>query len=294
MFEKLKANILFHRILKRPNIEKAYAMVGPEDSWYDTITKVHNSLAEIQRLPHEILEISSHDCLKLKGVYYPGDSDKTVICCHGYTSHGEREWAFPGLFYHSMGFNVLIPYQRAHGLSEGKYLSFGALEHKDMMRWVDRINEMYPNGQILIHGLSMGGGIVLCLASKKMQNVKCLISDAPNDSIEGFLRGVNGRVFKQNAVWVYPHLRSRFQKEFGCDPADFDYTRSMAYCQYPILLCAGENEHLDKLFRLLKYQNTMDTEVVILPGCNHGNGMYKQTEMYQGAIKAFVAKHMTL
>ena len=27
------------------------------------------------------------------------------------------------------------------------------------------------------------------------------------------------------------------------------------------------------------------TDIIILPGCNHGNGMYKQTEMYQKAIE---------
>ena len=70
MFEKFKANLLFNRLLKRPDINRAYAMVKPSDSWYNTITKVHNSLNEIQKLPHEIVEI---------------------------TSHAEREWAFPEL-----------------------------------------------------------------------------------------------------------------------------------------------------------------------------------------------------
>ncbi len=90
MFEKLKANIVFQQLLKRPKIEKAYAMVGPEDSWYDTITKVHNSLAEIKKLPCENLQITSHDGLKLKALYYPGTSDRTMIWVHGYTSHAER------------------------------------------------------------------------------------------------------------------------------------------------------------------------------------------------------------
>ena len=54
MLEKLKANILFTKLLKRPDIAKAYAMVEPTDSWYDTITKVHNSLKEIQELPHDV------------------------------------------------------------------------------------------------------------------------------------------------------------------------------------------------------------------------------------------------
>ena len=51
MFEKIKARIVFQSLFKRPDIMKAYKMVGPEDSWYVTITTVNNSLAEIQKLP---------------------------------------------------------------------------------------------------------------------------------------------------------------------------------------------------------------------------------------------------
>ena len=69
MLEKFKSNILFKKLLKRPNIDKAYAMVKPTDSWYDTITKVHHSLHLIRQLPHEELQITSHDGLKLKGIY---------------------------------------------------------------------------------------------------------------------------------------------------------------------------------------------------------------------------------
>lgn len=64
----------------------------PTDSQYDTITKVHNALEGIKKLPHYVLEIVSHDNILLKGIYYPGDA----ICVHGYSGHAEREWAFPG------------------------------------------------------------------------------------------------------------------------------------------------------------------------------------------------------
>ena len=145
MFEKIKGNRLFVRLLKRPDINKAYAMVPPSDSWYATIKKVHESLEKIKKKPHEIIEITSKDNNKLKAVYYKNknESDVTVICVHGYTSHAEREWAFPGLFYLSLGYNVLIPYQRAHGLSEGKYISFGALESLDMVEWVNKVNSIF-------------------------------------------------------------------------------------------------------------------------------------------------------
>lgn len=290
MFEKFKANIFFNMSLKRPDINKAYAMVKETDSWYNTIKKVHESLDEIHKNSHELLEITSEDNLKLKAVYYPNakESDTTVICVHGYTSHAEREWAFPGLFYLSLGYNVLIPYQRAHGLSEGKYIAFGAKEPLDMIGWVNKINEIHPNGKIIIHGLSMGGGIVLNMSQYEMDNVKALISDAPNISIESFFTNVTKEVFKTDSDKIAAYAINRFEKEFHCNIKDFEAIEIVADSKYPILLSAGSNENLDEMFEMIKKANPNETDIIILPGCNHGNGMYKQTELYQGRIKQFL------
>lgn len=294
MLSKLKANILFHQLLKRPNIEKAYAMVDPTDPWYATITKVHQSLAQIRQLPHEVLELRSHDGLSLKGVYYPcsGEPKGAVIFAHGYTSHAEREWAFPGLFYRSLGFDVLIPYQRAHGPSGGKYITFGALEQMDMRGWVKRINTLRPDCPIVIHGLSMGGGIVLDLCDKEMQDVKCLIADAPNTNIEAFFRAVAGQVFKKDGDAVYECILEKFKKEFHVDAADFDAIKLAANSKYPIFLTAGSEEHQEQTLRSIQAACPTETQILILPGCNHGNGMYKQTQLYQNAIKGFLDKNL--
>ena len=294
MFEKLKANILFERLLKRPDISNAYKMVGPEDSWYDTITTVHNSLAEIRQNPHEDWELTSHDGLKLKAVYYPGSSDKTMIWIHGYTSHAERESAFPALFYRSLGYNVLIPYLRAHGPSEGKYIAFGALEYRDMMGWVDKVNERIPSGGIVLHGLSMGGGIVLDLACQQIRNVRCLVCDAPSTSIDDFLYYTAKYQCKNGHAKVYAGMSARFLNEFKVPSAAFDRVTNIRKGRYPILLSAGSNEKMDEILRRIKENNPADTEVLILPGCNHGNGMYKQTELYQTAIASFLKRYVNL
>jgi pimeloyl-ACP methyl ester carboxylesterase len=291
MFEKLKANIIFEALLKRHDINKAYKMVGPEDSWYDTITTVHNSLAEIQKLPHEDWEITSHDGLSLKAVFYPGSTDKTMIWIHGYTSHAERESAFPGLFYHSMGYNVLVPYLRAHGPSQGKYISFGPMECLDLKKWIDRINERVP-GSILLHGLSMGGGIALDLATMELENVKCVLADAPSYGIPQFFNEVCSSIFKKGKDKGLDALCQRFHKEFGANVDDYDRIANMTKGKYPLLLTAGSMEDQDWVLTALKERNPQPTTVLILPGCNHGNGMYKQTELYQSAIKEFVAQYM--
>lgn len=290
MFEKLKSNIMFGKLFKRTDINKAYAMVKPTDSWYNTIKKVHESLEEIQKLPHNTLEITSHDNLKLKAVYYPADKSNnvTVVCVHGCGSHPEREWAFPGLFYLSLGYNVLIPYQRAHGPSEGKYMTMGALEYKDMLTWVNKMAQLNPDDSIILHGLSMGGGIALDLSDKVMKNVKGIISDAPNISIKGLIEEVSKAVFKEDSEKIASCAINRFENEFGVDIKDFDCVDVVANSKYPILLSAGSMENFEEKFAAIKKANPNKTEIIILPGCNHGNGMYKQTEMYQSAIKEFI------
>jgi pimeloyl-ACP methyl ester carboxylesterase len=293
MFEKLKAKILFHKFLKRPDIQQAYKMVGPEDSWYDTISTVHRSLHEIQKLPREIWHVESHDGLRMEAIFYPGTSDKTMVWIHGYTSHAERESAFPALFYHSLGFNVLIPYLRAHGPSEGKYISFGPKEALDIRDWVHKINQRLPNGEIVIHGLSMGGGIALDLATQEMENVKGMIVDAPSHSIGGFWAGVTQYAFKKDYEKILPHVYHRYEMEFSADARDFDRVENIKRGLYPLLLSAGSNEQLEDVLSKIQQNNPKKTEMIILPGCNHGNGMYKQTEMYQNAIRAFLDENMT-
>lgn len=294
MFEKFKAKMVFGGLLKRPNIDNAYKMVGPEDSWYDTISTVHHSLAEIQKLPHKTLEITSLDGIKLRGIYYAAEtpSDKTVICIHGYTSHPEREWAFPGLFYLSLGFNVLIPYQRAHGISDGDMITFGAKERSDMLGWAEKVNELTPGGEILLHGLSMGGLIALLLINEHIPGVKAIISDAPSTSIEDFFRNVSRDVFKAGGDAVAEAAMADFEKKTGHNPRNYNTNDYLKGGIYPLLLSAGELENCEERFAQYKSINPSPTEIIILPGCNHGNGMYKQTKLYQDKIKDFISKYL--
>ena len=150
------------------------------------------------------------------------------------------------------------------------------------------LNEITPNSKIIIHGLSMGGGIALDLTDKDMKNVKAIISDAPSESIRGFFMGMAAHIFKKDADKVASHAIARFEKEFGVDINDFERLDVVANSQYPLLLSAGSAEDCEELFETIKSKNPKPTEIIILPGCNHGNGMYKQTELYQRAIKEFI------
>ena len=129
------------------------------------------------------------------------------------------------------------------------------------------------------------------MSTKELKNVKCLVIDAPSYSISGFFAGVAEHISPKTHEKVFNHLCQRFRKEFGADPMAFDRVENIKQCRYPLLLSAGSMEEQEEILKRIKENNPMDSTILILPGCNHGNGMYKQTEMYQGAIRAFLDKY---
>lgn len=44
---------------------------------------------------------------------------------------------------------------------------------------------------------------------------------------------------------------------------------------------------------LKKLKISDDIKILILPGCSHGNGMYKQTELFQKTIKEFIENNLS-
>ena len=217
---------------------------------------------------------------------------KVRLFIHGYTSHAEREWAFPGLFYLKLGYNVVIPYQRAHGPSGGKYITFGAAESDDMQRWISKIAQMHPNLPIVIHGLSMGGGIALQLADQQLPNVQCIISDAPSDSIKGLFKAVARSKSPKNAEKLYCCMTETFAKSTGKDVSATEVLPHVERSLYPLYLTAGSKENAEARLHDYAAHCPQPTEVVILPGCNHGNGMYKQTELYHSTLMKFLEKYV--
>jgi len=144
------------------------------------------ALADLEKLPMEMLEIHSQEGFCLRGRLYRVKeyNKKVVIAFHGFHASGINDMArFVNMYTH-LGCDFLIISQRAHELSDGKYITFGVNEQTDGIRWCRKIQEIYGEDvQILIHGLSMGAATVLMMAGNSAlpQNVKACIADSPYD-----------------------------------------------------------------------------------------------------------------
>lgn len=114
---------------------------------------------------------------KLAAYYYDCGSDRTAILCHGYRSHYFSNAVAPGTYFKNAGYNLLILVLRGHEESEGKYITFGELEHKDLLIWVDKVEKDLGCKKIVLYGVSLGSNTVMraseFISSKAVKAIVC-------------------------------------------------------------------------------------------------------------------------
>ena len=142
------------------------------------IDKIKANMDKALSLEYEEVYVTSFDNLKLYARYYNKNSKKTVIFVHGYKATPYNNFATQLLSFVDHGYNALLIYQRAHGLSEGDYITMGANESKDLHNWIDKVKELYNPESIVLYGTSMGGGTVIITEGEKPDpTVKVIIDD---------------------------------------------------------------------------------------------------------------------
>jgi hypothetical protein len=128
--------------------------------------------------------INALDGTQLLGEVIDNNSDKTLICLHGYRSNPQRDFAVVCQTFLDKGYNVLLIHQRAHGLSGGKHCTGGLKEQYDIGCWLDWCKTHSFGREYVLYGISMGGATIgYATEHLKDESISACIIDCAYSSI---------------------------------------------------------------------------------------------------------------
>lgn len=282
-------------IRQNANVERTMKMAGTDWSQYSEILAERKAFMMAQ--PREDVYQTSFDGLKLHATYLPAIKNETgkkrvVICFHGYTSKGMAD--FTGLtdYYFRHGYAMLHPDARAHGASEGKYIGFGCLDRKDALGWIDWvIQNCGEDVEILLHGISMGGATVLMASALELPSqVKGIISDCGFTSPKEVFTHVLHSMYHLPAFPIIPLANLVNKKLAGYGMDECNAKREVAKAKVPTLFIHGSKDTFvparmcDELYDCC----AAPKKKLIVEGAAHGESYFKDMQVYENALDAFV------
>lgn len=219
-------------------LDEAEIRDTPYGKYYQTILSGANFVKEHDGQP---IQIKSDDGLMLYGEFIPAKDPKgTILLAHGYRSNKYLEFGEVFSFYHGKGLNILTVDQRAHGKSEGRFITFGVKESRDMEAWIRYHNEHIGQYPMILSGLSMGASTMLYLADAELpDNVRGIIADCGFTSPKEIIGAVYRKTIHLPAgpsLWA-ADLFARLLAGFSL--TEKNTMKSLANSKLPVLMVHG-------------------------------------------------------
>lgn len=257
-------------------------------NWKEYIDANQKGREYVNQLKHEDIYINSFDNLKLHGLFVPNNTNKTIICVHGYKAKdGLYDFGMSAKFLYSTGFNLLIVDDRAHGKSKGKYIGFGVLDSKDINSWVDYLIKERKQKIIVLYGMSMGAASVLNASAIVNERVQAIVADC------GFASGYDEVAYQIKKMYHLPsfplvpmaNILLKLLAHYTLD--EKEAYKSIKKYKGNLLIIHGGNDHFVCTKDAYKiYDNASCLKkLLIIEGASHAKSYLKDEKKYEEAFK---------
>lgn len=138
----------------------------------------------------------------------PAANGRCIVLIHGYADAkvGAIAWA-PML--HELGWNILAIDLRAHGESEGAFVTGGCVERRDMEQVIDELRARRPadTRHLVLFGLSLGATVAIGTADLRDDLAGVILDSPPADErravmVQFDLMGMPGRWLQGPAIGI--------------------------------------------------------------------------------------------
>jgi fermentation-respiration switch protein FrsA (DUF1100 family) len=241
----------------------------------------------------EVTFLSADNDVRLSGWFFPSAAGApTVVLCHGVWT-GRRECLPLALRFQRAGYNVLCFDFRAHGLSDGRYISVGHHETNDVIGAVRylRTRSEVDRDRIGVVGFSMGA-VATIQAAARCADIAAVVADSAYATF-----AEAARYSFREVVFGLPHypfapMAMRWAKWIvHVDPTQLrpiDHIGRIA--PRPILITHGTHDevvpvrHAEWLFKAAEEPK----ELWLVPQVGHVGARDTQPDEYFDRIEAFL------
>lgn len=258
-------------------------------------TVIKEGLDYIERHPKKWVYTLSFDGLKLAARFFDNNSHKAIILFHGYRSSATRDFSCAVKMYCELGYNILLVDERSHGQSEGKLITFGVKERKDVLTWVNYyLKYIDSDAEIFLGGMSMGATTVLLAAGLELpNNVKGIIADCGFTSPADIMNKVARQAFHFNAGFILPvmDIFCRIFGHFGI--YGVSTLEALKKTRLPILFIHGKNDNFVpcEMSESAYRSAAGDKYILTVEGADHGMSYLLASKDVSEKITGFLKKY---
>ena len=283
---------LYRYALVRPRPRKKPRPPSPK--WAPLMGRIREGEAYLDSLCGEKVRMIADDGTPLYGEFYPSrhpKGGKALLAIHGHKSDGRTNFGVFAEFFYKMGYSLLIPDNRAHGKSGGKFIGFGWLDHKDCLSWMQFLRDkLGTTCKIVLHGVSMGAATVLMAAGERPENLAGVIADRGFTSAWEEFKHVLNHYYHLPAFPFLP-ISSLFSKlRAGYSFGQCSALEQLKKAGSPILFIHGGRDEFVPTWmsRQMYEEYAGPKQLYIAPQADHATSYFQHTEEYEQAVRRFL------